>query len=138
MPSRAEARAEQGRARKAALVTLRGGRCSLCGYDRSLRALSFHHRSPHGKTQRHPSSRSGGSRFGAATLGYRKWPPDHDFWDEFWDCDLVCANCHMEQEEQDDIADWKTLPIDPTIFAALEAPGATEGTTRASTEDAND
>ena len=138
MPSRPGAVVERGRSRKAALVVLRGGRCSCCGYDRSLRALSFHHRTPTGKTQRHPSSRSGGSRFGSTQLGRQKWPPPHEFWDEFWDCDLVCANCHMEQEEQDDTTDWKLLQIDPSIFAGLEAPGAATRKASTSEVDANE
>lgn len=34
------------RAIKQALVNLKGGKCSICGYNKSLRALQFHHLNP--------------------------------------------------------------------------------------------
>src|SRR3954453_17332208 len=32
--------------RKQKLVELHGGRCARCGYNRCMRAMSFHHRNP--------------------------------------------------------------------------------------------
>jgi hypothetical protein len=44
----------------------------------------------------------------------------------------------MEQEEQCDATDWKLLPIDPSIFAGLEAPGTATSPTSTSEVDANE
>jgi hypothetical protein len=73
------------RAIKKKLVELFGGKCSKCGYDRSLRALGFHHRDP--KTK----------RFTLSLKSRIKWD---DVVEEAKKCDLLCANCHMELEEE--------------------------------------
>ena len=107
---------KRGLERKASLVHLRGGGCSLCGYDRSIRALHFHHVDPADKTHV-----TGGTRFRSTFLAERKWPPtEDDFWDEFWSCELICANCHMETEERKKHGqtDWKAH-IDPAIHAGF-------------------
>jgi hypothetical protein len=61
-------------------VDYKGGRCFLCGYARTLEALSFHH--------------LGGKDFGIASRGYTR------SWDrvkrELDVCVLVCQNCHAE------------------------------------------
>lgn len=95
----------------------------MCGYDRSLRALSFDHTEPSVKTQ-HPQqvARSGQTIFSGVALD-RAWPPtDVEFWEEFDSCELVCANCHMENEERRVYGntDWKS-DIDPAIYAGLQA-----------------
>ena len=106
----------RGVERKGALVTLRGGCCSRCGYDKSLRALHFHHMDPSEKTYVHQRS----SRFNASYLAQRAWPPPKEFWDEFWACELICANCHMETEEREKhgSTEWKQH-IDPAIYAGV-------------------
>ena len=119
----------RGLERKGALVTLRGGCCSRCGYDRSLRALHFHHTDPADKKQLDQRS----TRFNASYLAQRAWPPADEFWDEFWSCELICANCHMETEEREKHGEtnWKSH-IDPSIYAGLHAQqrgveGSTQG-----------
>jgi transposase-like protein len=66
------------------LVTEAGGRCSLCGYDRCVAALHFHHRDPEKKS--FALSRQGVTRsFAEARAEAAK-------------CVLLCANCHAEVE----------------------------------------
>lgn len=60
----------------------RGGKCELCGYSKSQRALSFHHRDPKKKS------------FGISMKGLtRSWEKIRLEIDK---CVLLCANCHME------------------------------------------
>lgn len=69
---------------KAALVAEAGGVCRLCGYDRCLRALEFHHLDP--KTKSFGLAYQGQSRsLARARLEAAK-------------CVLLCSNCHMEVE----------------------------------------
>jgi predicted HNH restriction endonuclease len=61
-------------------VAYKGGKCVICGYDKALEALSFHH----------------GDRkeFGISAKGYtRSWDKVNA---ELEECILVCANCHAE------------------------------------------
>lgn len=67
---------------KEILVREAGGRCSLCGYDRYVGALAFHHLDRSEK--RFGISRLGSS-LGRARAEARK-------------CVLLCANCHSEVE----------------------------------------
>lgn len=69
---------------KAILVKEAGGKCFVCGYSKSLRALQFHHRDP--KTKEF--GLSGGS------IGIDRQRQ------EAKKCDLLCANCHAEIEEK--------------------------------------
>jgi hypothetical protein len=69
-------------------IDYKGGKCEKCGYNRSQRALEFHHTDPRQKD------------FGIARSGYSL------AWDklkkELDKCLLVCANCHAEIHEQID------------------------------------
>jgi hypothetical protein len=71
--------------RKRTLVEEAGGKCEICGYSRSHRALSFHHIDPKEKA------------FTISNKG-RTYS-----WDrlraEVAKCILLCANCHMELED---------------------------------------
>jgi transposase len=69
---------------KSILVTEAGGRCALCGYDRCLAALHFHHRDP--STKRFHLSMQGVARSLASARA------------EMAKCVLLCANCHAEVE----------------------------------------
>lgn len=64
-----------------------GGKCSICGYSKSVRALEFHHINPLEKS------------FGISAKGLaRKWDilkPELD------KCILVCSNCHAEIHEKE-------------------------------------
>lgn len=66
------------------LVRTAGGRCVLCGYDRCLGALHFHHLDPQAKA------------FGLAMRGHTK--SFEKLLAEAQKCILLCANCHAEVE----------------------------------------
>jgi len=77
-----EVRAERRR-RKKALVKMLGGKCAQCGYNKSIKALSFHHKDPSTKC------------FDISNNGNMM----HN-WDEVVieakKCELLCLNCHAE------------------------------------------
>lgn len=61
-----------------------GGGCKICGYNKSIRALTFHHISREDKIA------------GIATMLDHKW---ENLKCELNKCILLCFNCHMEMEE---------------------------------------
>lgn len=69
---------------KRTLVEEAGGRCVLCGYDRCVAALQFHHRDP------------GQKRFGLGSRGLAQ--AIDRLREEARKCILLCANCHAEVE----------------------------------------
>lgn len=69
---------------KQALVSEAGGRCRLCGYDRYVGALEFHHFDP--STKSFSLSHAGVTRSLARAQ------------EEARKCILLCANCHAEVE----------------------------------------
>jgi Homeodomain-like domain-containing protein len=69
---------------KRILVAEAGGRCRLCGYDRCVAALQFHHPDPCEKS--FAVSHRGATR----SLGKAR--------EEARKCVLLCANCHAEVE----------------------------------------
>lgn len=73
-----------GQDSKVRAVEYLGGSCCICGYDRSLRSLTFHHVDPTSKG------------FAIADFKCRKWETVRAELDK---CILVCANCHGEIEE---------------------------------------
>lgn len=81
---RSEAVVARRRRVKALLVERAGGRCVLCGYDRSPVALQFHHRDPAAKD--FSIAHRGVARSLAAAAA------------EAEKCVLLCANCHAEVE----------------------------------------
>jgi hypothetical protein len=81
---RQERVAERRRTVKEILVAEAGGACVVCGYDRYVGALQFHHVDP--ATKAFSISQSGASRALARTR------------EEAEKCALVCANCHAELE----------------------------------------
>ncbi len=63
-------------------VTLKGGRCQFCGYNKYVGALDFHHIDGRNK------------KFDLSTRGLtRSWEKIRD---EISKCVLVCSNCHRE------------------------------------------
>ena len=78
-----EAQKRRGLARKLDLIRSAGGSCSICGYDKNLAALVFHH------------TVSGGKDFklDMRSLSNRRIEP---VLSEIEKCILVCANCHAE------------------------------------------
>ena len=65
---------------KKKLVEYKGGKCQLCGYDKCIAALDFHHLDPEQKD----FTISGGTK----SFEHLKSEVDK--------CILVCANCHRE------------------------------------------
>ena len=60
----------------------KGGKCTLCGYNKYLGALDFHHLDPSKKD------------FGISVDGFtRSWEKIKRELDK---CILICANCHRE------------------------------------------
>ena len=77
------AQKDRGLARKLALVKAAGGKCSICGYNKNLAALAFHHTDPNGKDFK-LDMRSMSNRNLERVLS------------ELGKCILVCHNCHSE------------------------------------------
>lgn len=65
---------------KKEMVEYKGGKCEKCGYDKSLRALQFHHIEPSEKD----------FNIGGITTMNENVKKELD------KCILVCANCHSE------------------------------------------
>ncbi len=63
-------------------IEYKGGCCKVCGYDRCIEALEFHHNNSNGKD------------FSISDKGYtRSWAKVKEELDK---CMLLCANCHRE------------------------------------------
>ena len=58
-----------------------GGKCQICGYDKCIQALDFHHVNPEEKS----------ANFNANTN--RSWQTTRE---EIQKCILLCSNCHRE------------------------------------------
>lgn len=72
---------------KAELVALLGGVCEMCGYNKCLRALTFHHKDPKLKSF-NLDKRTLASKAKAAVLI------------EVAKCSLLCCRCHTEVEDK--------------------------------------
>jgi excisionase family DNA binding protein len=81
---RSEAVSRRRRRLKEILVADAGGRCCICGYDRYIGALQFHHRDGESK------------EFGLADRGLTRSLDSVRA--EAAKCVLLCANCHAEVE----------------------------------------
>lgn len=80
--SRAKTITALRRAMKKEAVKRHGGKCEICGYNKCIDALQFHHRNPEEKD------------FGLASSGIsHSW---EEYLAESQKCILVCANCHAE------------------------------------------
>lgn len=71
------------KAMKKRIVEMMGGQCEICGYNRCLDALEFHHKDPSQKEFQ--ICTSGGCASFERTL------------EEAKKCRLLCANCHREE-----------------------------------------
>lgn len=88
---------ERALTRKLELIAMRGGKCEICGYDKNIAALDFHHKDPSTKKfqldSRHLSNTT-----------------TEDIIEESKKCILVCSNCHRElHNPQMDKANIPTL-----------------------------
>ena len=95
---------ERRRRVKEILVEEAGGACRLCGYDRSVAALHFHHIDPEQKS------------FGLALRGVARSLERCRA--EARKCVLLCANCHAEVE-----AGLARLPLAGESAATESHPG---------------
>ena len=66
-------------------VAYLGGKCAKCGYNKCMRALQFHHRDRNQK------------EFGIAHPSIKAWKRIQKELDK---CDLLCSNCHAEEEDR--------------------------------------
>jgi transposase len=82
---RSEAVSRRRRKVKTILVAEAGGRCCICGYDRTMRALHFHHLEP--ALKRHELNAKG------VAVALEKLRA------EARKCVLLCSNCHAEVED---------------------------------------
>lgn len=73
------------RQRKIDAVEYKGGACGTCGYNKSIRALGFHHIDPAQKD------------FTISGNHCRSW---ESLKKELDKCILLCANCHMELHDE--------------------------------------
>jgi len=74
------------RKHKQRAVDYKGGKCQVCGYNKSLRSLDFHHRDPGEKDVKFNSN----------------WVKQWNFErvkKELDKCDLLCRNCHGEAHD---------------------------------------
>lgn len=71
--------------RKQKAIDVLGGECKRCGYKKSIRALTFHHRNPKEK------------KFDIGAIKDYAWSK---VLKELKKCDLLCFNCHMELHEK--------------------------------------
>lgn len=69
---------------KEEMVELKGGKCVVCGYDKSLRALHFHHTIPSEKD---------------ITISSNSMTKEKVI-KELEKCVLVCSNCHSEIHDE--------------------------------------
>lgn len=74
---------------KKRLVQIKGGKCEICGYNKNIKALQFHHLNPQEKE---------------FNLGYYTGSNNINIEKaliEVEKCQLVCANCHAEIHTKD-------------------------------------
>jgi transposase len=102
---RQERVAARGRRVKAILVAEAGGGCCLCGYDRYVGALEFHHVNPQEKRLA-IASRGVGLSLATARAEARK-------------CVLVCSNCHAELEGGASVLPGKVDPDPADLPSAV-------------------
>ena len=69
------------RSMKLQAIKLLGGKCSICGYNKCVDALEFHHENPKNKE----------FKLGAGNT--MEWK---DYKKEVSKCILLCSNCHKE------------------------------------------
>ena len=69
------------RSMKQQAIKLLGGKCSICGYNKCIDALEFHHKDPNEKEFKLGSGN---------TMSWKEYKS------EALKCILVCSNCHKE------------------------------------------
>jgi hypothetical protein len=96
--------------RKFHLISLHGGKCQHCGYDKNLSALDFHHRNP--ETKKFQLDQRSLSNYSMKLI-----------MEEFEKCDVLCSNCHREHHFPELVIETireKILSFDGKKFKWLE------------------
>lgn len=75
-------------------VKYKGGKCEICGYDKYIGALDFHHRDPSLK------------KFNIALKSKLQYL-NSEITEELDKCQILCANCHRETHNVHDIEQSK-------------------------------
>ena len=88
----AEAQRYKKRKVKSILIDYKGGKCSICGYDKCQGALQFHHLDPKEKEFTFSHVNLNDTNFSIEKMK-----------EEADKCILVCANCHFELHYKDDL-----------------------------------
>lgn len=78
-----KAQRERGLSRKLEMIKIKGNKCILCGYDKNIHALCFHHKDPSTKM----------FQLDLKNLSNRTW---ESILLELEKCSLLCSNCHLE------------------------------------------
>jgi hypothetical protein len=91
---------------KKTLVEYKGGACSVCGYNKNIAVLSFHHINDENNQKEYDISIRMGNRCSLETL---KKEADK--------CILVCENCHREIHQKE--LDEKYRKIEEKYIAGL-------------------
>ena len=69
------------RSMKKQAIKILGGKCSVCGYDKCIDALEFHHKNPKEKDFKIGSGN---------TMSWKEYKNEAE------KCVLLCTNCHKE------------------------------------------
>ena len=85
--------------KKRKLIEYKGGKCEVCGYDKCVSALSFHHKDPKEKD----------FNISAKSYSYERLKKEVD------KCILVCANCHTEIHDKDKIKNTNCKQKNSTV-----------------------
>lgn len=78
------AQQKRGLRRRLKLIDLSGGSCNVCGYNKNISALSFHHIDPSQKSFQLDLRRCSNNRWDKLV-------------EEMHKCKLLCLNCHAEE-----------------------------------------
>ena len=79
---------KRGTKRKLKIVKLKGGCCEICGYNKNLAVLTFHHIDPNTKL----------FNVELKNIANHKW---ESVLSEANKCQLLCQNCHQELHHPD-------------------------------------
>jgi len=91
---------------KKRMINYKGGKCLKCGYNKSYRALDFHHRNKDEKL------------FNFSGSHCYKWEKIQLELDK---CDILCSNCHRETEEMEDLKNKNKEEIVLKYFSISES-----------------
>lgn len=89
---------------KIKIVKLKGGKCSICNYNKNIAALQLHHIDPTIKDFQ---------------LSEAMHKSDYEIVEELKKCVLLCSNCHIEQHNPNH-ENWQDISISPFSTKKLQ------------------